>query len=217
MDIGYFCFTLLLKVLHKYYHNICVLFLYAFCVCVNPAFIPAGLYKSWGGGVPTSDIDWSIPRFHCLCLKFYSFPSRPICLNRFCICRDSLLHPTAPPISSHSLLKHLSVTPSLNLLSCCRTLSTWTSPTPATRQPLPLVSAPRTAFLCLPSFPESVRPPVASLGLHPGLCRNLGGSFFRSPRLPCVLPPFLCADPLLGIFWLLISWLGFHFFVRARG
>ena len=72
-------------------------------------------------------------------------------------------------------------TPTPHLLYRCGALSICPSPTPATCQPPPLVSAPCAAFLRLPPFPASIRPPFSALVLHPGPCRPLGG-------LPAVVP-----------------------------
>ena len=96
---------------------------------------------------------------YILLKNIYSSPSRRTCLNLFWIFLDSLLHLTAPPISSCSFSYHLSVAPAPHLLSQSGTPSTWKSPTPAPRRPPPLVSVPHTVCLYLPPFPASVRPP----------------------------------------------------------
>ena len=65
--------------------------------------------------------------------------------------------------------------PTPHLLARRKSPPTWTFPTPATRQPWPLVSAPRTACLRLPTFPVTVRPPVYAPDLRLGPCQPLGG------------------------------------------
>ena len=81
----------------------------------------------------------------------------------------------------------LCVSPATHLLSRHQSPPTWTSPAPATRKTLPLVSAPRSARMHLPLFPVTVSPPpFPTLGLLPGPCWPLGGlSVTGSLRLPC--------------------------------
>ena len=55
---------------------------------------------------------------------------------------------------------------------------------PATRQPPPLIPAPRAACLLLTPFLCRWAPPFAAIGLHPGPCRPLGGSPGRGPSTP---------------------------------
>ena len=80
------------------------------------------------------------------------------------------------PPHEHQLLVLTPIfTPVSHLLSQRESSPTWMSPTPATWQPLLLVSAPRAALLYLPPFPASVCLPVAYLGLQPGPYQPLRG------------------------------------------
>ena len=75
-------------------------------------------------------------------------PAPPVSAAFWIVLISSSLLP--PPISS--ILRHITslfVTPAPRLLSRRGSSFTWTSPTPATRQPPPLVSAPR---LLLPPY-----------------------------------------------------------------
>ena len=101
--------------------------------------------------------DFSILRLcHLSLTTIYPLPpllSQP-CLDIYW----SFLCPTTPPISSLSLLPQLSATPTTNLLSQSRALSTWKVPTPATRQPPVFIYAPLSACLCLLPFPCTFYP-----------------------------------------------------------
>ena len=93
---------------------------------------------------------------------FILVSSRPTCFNRFSgSFYVSLLRPTVPP--SVTVRRHNTSLCSTRspLLSRRELPSTWMSLTPATRQPPPLVSAPRAACLRLPPFPASVRLPLS--------------------------------------------------------
>ena len=75
------------------------------------------------------------------------------------------------------------MTPAHHFLSQSGTSSTFTTPTPITRQPLLLVSALRSACLCLPPCPASVIPPFTALVLRPGPCHPLGGYPVMGPSV----------------------------------
>ena len=100
--------------------------------------------------------------------QLLSSPSRPTCINCLWIFISYLL--LLPPPYHHPFLFVTPIfTPALHLISRRGASSTWPLTTPATRQPLPLVSAPCSTCLCLPLFTESVRPPP----LPPSACTQV--------------------------------------------
>ena len=143
------------------------------------------------------------------------YPSRPTCLSRLCIVLGSLLHPTAPPISSCLPSPHLSVAPAPHILSRCVAPSTWTLSSPATLQLPPIVSAPRTACLSLLSLPRPFSPRFRTRPA-PRYMSSPGSLTVTDPSTPlfpwwslpvCVLLP--------GILWFLVSVFVYPF--RAGG
>ena len=106
--------------------------------------------------------------------------------------------------------------PALHLLSWCKAPPTWTSPAPATRQPLPLVSAPNTLRHYTRTCTVTVCPATfAALGLLSGPFCPLG---FRPPWvLPSPLYPRIALPECSSFAWNLLV---FGFSVRwifARG
>ena len=87
------------KVNMAIYENSCC----CFC-CYLPATSPCSVTKLWGGGVPTSFIDWSEPRLCCLLLRSYFTvsPDRPsyrqtYLRGRFHLLSCPLIPPVLPP------------------------------------------------------------------------------------------------------------------------
>ena len=124
-----------------------------------------------------------------------------------------------PPIIIPSSSQHLSVTTSSHLLSRRVALSTWTSPTPATRHLTPLVSAPRAVFIYLLLFPRPLSPPLPPSACTQVPVRPWGFSHHRSIRAsvtltlpPCVLHSFSEYSGSWSLFLL-----GVHFRARSRG
>ena len=155
---------------------------------------------------------------YILLKNIYSSPSRRTCLNLFWIFLDSLLHLTAPPISSCSFSYHLSVAPAPHLLSQSGTPSTWKSPTPAPRRPPPLVSVPHTVCLYLPPFPASVRPPFLTSSCTQVLLSTWWFSLSLVPPYPLCLCFYIPVCDAEYFHLLILSfYVGWIFARRARG
>ena len=95
----------------------------------------------------------------------------------------SILPDTAPHQYRKSLYHH-SVTPAPHHLSCHKTFSTWTSPTPTTNHPP--ASAARLCVLRRVPGSDAVScdrfpPPFSDLILHTGPCRHLGVHLLQVP------------------------------------
>ena len=95
--------------------------------------------------------------------------------------------------------------------------STWTSPPSATRQPPPLVSAPRVVCLIVPPFTASVLPPLlpsacALIPGGPGGCLSFVPPSPLCPRLS--LPMWCSASCLLMVFGVCS---GGRFFAQSQG
>ena len=135
----------------------------------------------------------------------------------------SLLHPNAPPSSSeHRHITFLYVTTSLHLLSRRGTLSTGTSPTPATRQLPPLVSSPCAACLHLLPYTILDRKVLIFLLYYCDIIRNyichwfivLYRSWWRSSWFTYIITPVCNAWDLLDHQWHVISqlyWVRYDF------
>ena len=177
-------------------------------VCPNHDVV---VFLPWTGTAP----DLGSVTNYTLNILFY--PSCPTCLNRFSgyfhlppisyqrpisgvrCCSPSLLHPL--PTSSTSTKRCPSVIfPHL---------------TPATRQNLPLDSAPRSVCLRLMPFTVSVLPPFSALGLQQGPYQPLRISPLRiHPYSLCLRLSSLCSHPTPDIFWFLVY---FRVTIFARG
>ena len=94
-------------------------------------------------------------------ITYYS-PTRTTYISRFYGSYYSPPPSYRSPISSVHC-RHFNIcTPAPRLLSWSGTFTNWTYPTPATRHPPPLVSAPQSACLLLPPRPAYIRPPLPS-------------------------------------------------------
>ena len=104
-----------------------------------------------------------------------------------------------PPHLQLFIVRPLSFTPITHLLSWCEAPPTCTLPAPTTRQPPPLVPAPRAACLCLPPFPMPVCFPLFRPQPAPRSLSSPGGFTHRgSLRVPVLLP-----RPPWVLFWIL--------------
>ena len=107
--------------------------------------------------------------------NFILASSRPTCFNRFL---DLYMFPSSiltPP--SVTIIHRITsiVSPFLILLYRRKKLFTWTSHTPAPRQPPPLVSAPRAACLRLLPSHESILSPLFRPWTAPRYLSSHGG------------------------------------------
>ena len=96
----------------------------------------------------------------------------------FSVLSFSFLHPTAPPHQYLFIVVSLYLfAPAPHLFSWRKALLTMMLPLPTTQPPLPLVSAPLVVCLHLPPFPLTVPPPppIANIGMCPGLFQTLKG------------------------------------------
>ena len=129
-----------------------------------------------------------------------------------------LLPSYCPPSGILSSLPHLSSPPAPHLLSCSGALSTWTAPTPATRKPPLLVSAPRIACLRLLPFPRPPPPPpFPPFAWYQVPIGTLGVALHGSPHssVNLSLPTFVC--PYFRNLLVLGLSFGVSIFARGRG
>ena len=181
-------------------------------VVVFPATSAWGFSKSWGGGIPTSDIDHSTPRLLSLNITILHSPSTPPFSPLPCL---GIHLPLFPTTSLSVAIPHqiLLISPTSHLLSQCEAPPTLELP-PTCQSP---ASAARPCCLRLPPFLCRCVPPFAALGLHPGPCCPLGGSPGAgppAPLCPCLILPEVFSKswhcPFLDFCWVPL-------YVSARG
>ena len=168
--------------------------------------------KSWRGGSPTLDRDRSSTRLCCYIYNFkYSLPAPSVSTVFWIFLVPYSLIPPNHQQPLIVLALSLYVAPAPHVIYQRKAPPTWTLSTPATHQPPPLVSAPRSTCLFMLLFPVIIC-------LRPGTCHPLGGLPVTGPSIspvPLPLPPWvLFLIPVSSGYWYLCQ---VDFGVRARG